>query len=220
MTDAGNELVRAAPGELVVPSGQAGPPGNEPPPWLEDFFSYATWTKLIRIARRVGARSHSEAVEAVNATLHDVGLNAEHIDDPLRYARVALRHHVPRERQRFHRAGQLAALGAGTPEHLDDHGLRVLEDVDWVLSVLRTLPPAQQRVMALYYDGYSVTEIAECLGTALTNVTSNLKLARTNLIKHEEVARLHRRTTPERAADHQRREDPGPHRAGTSSAAS
>jgi predicted DNA-binding protein YlxM (UPF0122 family) len=122
---------------------------------------------------------------------------------------VALRHHVPRERQRFRRAGELAALGAGTPEHLDDRGVRVLEDIDWVLSVLRTLPPAQQRVMALYYDGYSVSEIAERLGTPLTNVTSNLKLARANLIKHEEVVRLHRRTTPERADEHQRREDPG-----------
>jgi DNA-directed RNA polymerase specialized sigma24 family protein len=230
MTDADKDLVKAAPCDLVVPCGEPQTPLDPapevvravadeavpaagtttgPPAWLEDFFSYATWKKLIRIARRVGARSHSEAVEAVNATLHDVGLHADRIEDPLRYARKALQHHVPRERQRFRRAEELATRGAGTPEMVDDPGLRVLEDAEWVLSVLRTLPPIQQKVMALYYDGYSVTEIAEDLGTPLTNVTSNLRLARAHLIKHEEVARLHRRTSPEGAADHQRRPGPG-----------
>jgi DNA-directed RNA polymerase specialized sigma24 family protein len=195
-------------GGVAVPSVETGP---QPPAWLEEFFSYATWKKLIRIARRVGARSHSEAVEAVNATLHDVGVHAEHIKDPLRYARKALQHHVPRERHRLERAGDLAAAGAGTAERVDDPGFRVLEDVDWVMSVLQTLPPAQQKVMALYYDGFSVTEIAEGLGVARTNVTSNLRLARINLTKHEEIARLHRRASPDRVAD-QRRSAPGPER--------
>lgn len=54
-------------------------------------------------------------------------------------------------------------------------------EVEVVLRFFRTLPPAQQQVMAWLFDGYETWEIAENAGMKVSTVRSNMRHAREHL---------------------------------------
>jgi len=189
--DLGSELDLLPTGDVVAP-----PTGSAE--WVAQFVQPAMREQLIRMAIRIGARDLEEAAEAVSVVMVSMLKNASTIGDyPLAYARTAIIHFLiqDRERRQEKRLRALATRGAGTPEVLADP-LSWIEDIDWVMSLLETLPAQQRKVMALYYDGYSPKDIASILGVEPTNVRSNLLLARRALKKHEDVAGLHRAADP------------------------
>ena len=57
-----------------------------------------------------------------------------------------------------------------------------------VLEAIKRLPPAQRRVMAWSFDGYSPAEIAAILGEDALTVRSNLRHARRQLAESLAVA--------------------------------
>lgn len=54
-------------------------------------------------------------------------------------------------------------------------------EADEALRLLKSLPPSQQSVLALFYDGFSTAEIAELLGYNLVAVRKNLSRGRNRL---------------------------------------
>jgi DNA-directed RNA polymerase specialized sigma24 family protein len=55
------------------------------------------------------------------------------------------------------------------------------DEVDEVLGVLVRLPYWQRKVMAWYYDGYSIREIADLTGKPESTIRSHLRHARDRL---------------------------------------
>jgi DNA-directed RNA polymerase specialized sigma24 family protein len=63
-----------------------------------------------------------------------------------------------------------------------DRGLAAVEYREWVLSLLRRLPPAQQEAAAFcLVDGFTPAEAAELLGTTATAMRARLYAARESL---------------------------------------
>jgi RNA polymerase sigma-70 factor (ECF subfamily) len=96
--------------------------------------------------------------------------------------RVALRNYlkkVEKDRRRGHaetaasRLNCLDRSSVGEHEEPDERGR--------VIAALRCLPPAQLTAMALTFDGYTPTEIAQTLHQDARTVRSNLRHARKRL---------------------------------------
>ncbi|EIV92045.1 RNA polymerase sigma factor [Frankia sp. QA3] len=57
-----------------------------------------------------------------------------------------------------------------------------IEEEKWrTVQLLRSLPPAQRAVVALYYDGFSTREISAVVGTSEATVRSSLRHGRARL---------------------------------------
>lgn len=86
-----------------------------------------------------------------------------------------------RQKEKVHRETPVAEAvrpGDCHASPADDHSE---EEQLWIVALLRRLPEQQRQVAALFYDGMSLTEIAEAVDKPVVTVRSNLRHARIRL---------------------------------------
>lgn len=127
--------------------------------------------------------TRQEADEATAAAMREVLRRWGELDDPLAYARRAVVSNFIKERTRnLDRVRRRQVEhGAGTAEGRSDANLTVWEDREWVLQMLRSLPPGQRAVMAFIVDGFTPTEISVLLGRSPEAIRQSLHDARLRL---------------------------------------
>ncbi len=152
-----------------------------PPDGFADFFR-EHYRDLLKVAMYAGATMH-EADEATAAVMKEILRRWDEVDDPLAYARRAVVSNFVKEKTRgLDRVRRRQVeRGAGTVAGREDRSLTVWEDREWVMQMLRSLPPGQRDVMAFIVDGFTSTEIAALLGRSPDAVRQSLCGARQRL---------------------------------------
>lgn len=153
-----------------------------PAPAFEQFFREA-YTPLMRDALFAGGSWH-EAEDAVAAAMTEVLQRWDKIVNPRAWARRAVISNLIKNEQRGLRRirERLIQRGAVRPEHDLDPGLVVWEQQEWVMLLLKSLPPAQREVLACMVDMLKPHEIAQRLGKTEAAVRRNLCDARKRLV--------------------------------------
>jgi RNA polymerase sigma factor (sigma-70 family) len=151
-------------------------------PTFEEFFRQA-YRPLVRDVIFAGWDPH-DAEEAVAAAMTDVLQRWDAITNPRAYARrAAISHLINNKRRGLLRITErLVQRGGIPPEHDLDPGLTVWEQQEWVSLLLKSLPPAQQEVLACMVDMLAQEEIAQLLGKTEAAVRQNLRAARKRLV--------------------------------------
>jgi RNA polymerase sigma factor (sigma-70 family) len=153
-----------------------------PVPAFEQFYREA-YQPLMRDAIFAGGNWH-EAEDAVSAAMTEVLQRWDKIVSPRAYARRAVISNLIKNQQRGLRRvrERLIQRGAVPPEHDLDPGLMVWEQREWVMLLLKSLPPAQREVLACMTDMLTPHEIAQRLGKTEAAVRQNLCAARKRLV--------------------------------------
>jgi RNA polymerase sigma-70 factor (ECF subfamily) len=148
---------------------------------FEEFFR-AAYRPLVRDVIFAGGKPH-EAEDAVSAAMTEVFGRWEKIENPAAYARRAAISNLIKDKQRGLPRIQerLIQRGEVPPEHDLDPNLTVWEQQEWVTLLLKSLPPAQQEVLACMVDMFTKREIAQLLGKTEAAVRQNLCAARKRL---------------------------------------
>lgn len=148
---------------------------------FEEFFRPG-YRQLITTAMYAGA-TRQEADEAAAAAMQEVLRRWGELDDPLAYARRAVVSNFLKERTRnLDRVRRRQVeRAAGIAEGRTDPNLTVWEDREWVLQMLRSLPPGQRAVLAFIVDGFTPTEISNLLGRSPEAIRQSLHDARLRL---------------------------------------
>lgn len=150
----------------------------------QDFTSFfrSTYRQVVQAVMYAGA-TEQEADEAVAAAMEDVLRRWDQISSPRAYARKAAVSHFIREKKRGNdrTRRQLAEYAEARQDGVEDAGLTVWEDRQWVAQILGALPPAQREVMTFITDGFTPSEVAELLGKTSEAVRQNLCAARARL---------------------------------------
>ncbi|MFI7077158.1 RNA polymerase sigma factor [Micromonospora sp. NPDC049903] len=155
-------------------------------------FYRTGYRQLIRVVMFAGANRH-EADEATAAVMKEMLQRWSKIDDPVAYARRAVISNFVKEKSRNldRIRRRQVEKHAGTPEQREDSGMTLWEDREWVMQLLRSLPPGQRDVMAFIVDGFTPTEIAAVLGRSPAAIRQSLRDARLRLtesLQREEAA--------------------------------
>jgi RNA polymerase sigma factor (sigma-70 family) len=155
-----------------------------PRPDFEAFFR-VTYKPLVHEVVFAGGDLH-QAEDAVSAAMTEVFQRWSGISNPRAYARRAAISHLIKSKQRGLRRIQdrLIERGEVTPEHALDPGLLIWEQQEWVTLLLKSLPPAQQEVLACMVDMFTCQEIAHLLGKTEAAVRQNLCAARKRLASY------------------------------------
>lgn len=165
--------------------------GTQPSPAAEqqvvpsaEFITFfrAEYRPLLVTVMSVGA-TLVEADEAAASAMEEVLRRWNQIDAPLAYAKRAALSHFFKEKERgLDRVRQRLKDGAEARRGgVDDAGLTVWEDRQWVMQILSSVPSAQREVLALVVDGFTPAEIARRLGKTADAVRQNLHAARARL---------------------------------------
>jgi RNA polymerase sigma factor (sigma-70 family) len=127
----------------------------------------------------VHGASWADAEDATQEAMLQALQQWESVDEPTSWVRtVAFRAFWRQIRTRQ----QTVPLDEDAYEPTPDVDLSILaEEQQRILGMLRTLPPEQRIVAALFYDGMSCEEIADLLGKPAATVRSNLRHARKTL---------------------------------------
>jgi len=125
-----------------------------------------------------GATRH-DAEDATQQAMWDLHRRWTEIEKPGPWLYRAALGHLRRAAFRRRRERTACAAAYDTREHHDPDD--VSEERQRVLALLRQLPYEQRRVMALYMEGLSPTEIADSLNKPAETVRSNLRHARARL---------------------------------------
>jgi RNA polymerase sigma-70 factor (ECF subfamily) len=145
-------------------------------------FFRSAYRELLKTAMYTGATKH-EADEATAAAMREVLRRWGELNDPLAYARRAVVSNFIKENtrnlDRIRR--RQVEQHAGTAEGRTDLNLTVWEDREWVLQMLRSLPPGQRAVMAFVVDGFTPTETSTLLGRSPAAIRQSLHDARVRL---------------------------------------
>ncbi|WUI00925.1 sigma-70 family RNA polymerase sigma factor [Spirillospora sp. NBC_00431] len=165
--------------------------------------------RLTKIAMAAGA-TVQEAEDAMQAALTDLVRRVragQTIHSPRAYTRRAVLNYFinAAERDRKHRR-RLIDAGYSHPEELDDPGLTVWEDKQFVTELLAELPPTQRQVLEHVMDGLTTSEISDLLGKKPATIRQNLKLARDRL----RPALEHLRNRPVQGERDHRSDEPDP----------
>jgi RNA polymerase sigma-70 factor (ECF subfamily) len=153
---------------------------------------------LVRYLVWHGATTN-EAYDIIQEAMIRAYRHWETIESPASWLRTVAARELWRSRRARHERSVVedyASLNEAVTDTND-----VISQVDtkrYILDLLRTLAPRQRAVLALVYDGYSTTEIANLLDTSSATVRSNLREARRNLA---ERLRSLRDETAKSAAD-------------------
>jgi RNA polymerase sigma factor (sigma-70 family) len=145
-------------------------------------FYRAGYRELLKAAMYAGATRH-QADEAAAAAMREVLRRWDELGDPLAYARRAVISNFIKEKTRNLERVRRRQVeqNAGTAEGREDPNLAVWENREWVMQMLRTLPPGQRDVMAFIVDGFAPTEIAALLGRSPAAIRQSLHDARLRL---------------------------------------
>lgn len=151
---------------------------------LQEFSDFwrVEYRQLLKAAMYAGANRH-EADEATAAAMKEVLRRWDELDDRPAYARRAVISNFLKEKTRnLDRVRRRQVeKHAGTAEGREDPGMTVWEDREWVMQMLRSLPPGQRNVMAFIVDGFTPTEIAALLGRSPAAIRQSLHAARQRL---------------------------------------
>jgi RNA polymerase sigma factor (sigma-70 family) len=154
------------------------------PPATEEFYR-KTYPRLLRYAIFVASGNVHDAEDAVSAALLEVCSRWEKIENPAAYARRVIINNLSKGMQGgLRRTCERQIQRGDYPRPSQDPNLTVWEDWEWVMQLLRSLPPAQRKVLACMIDEASTREIAELLGKTDATVRQNLHAARTRLKHH------------------------------------
>jgi RNA polymerase sigma factor (sigma-70 family) len=147
-----------------------------------DGFFRKEYSRVVKVVMYAGA-TFEEAEDAVSPAMARAYARWPLLTQPDAWVRiVALRNYL-KEVMGDRRRGRLETE-AGRRDCLDRLPVKTHEEPDersWVITVLRRLPPAQLTAMALTFDGYTATEIAQMLDLDASTVRSNLRHARKRL---------------------------------------
>ena len=165
--------------------GRAGP---EPvAPYGFDVFYRAEYVGIVRTLR-VGGVRHEEAEDAVQEAMFRILAKwPTGCSCPAAWVRKAAWNafytKTGRDRKRHDLETVNARRQPRTPPAPDGEP----DEKERVLRLIAELPPRQREVLALYYDGRAIQEIAEHLGNKPSTVRSNLRHARETLRKALEM---------------------------------
>lgn len=168
---------------------------TEGPDFSLDAFVKKHEPHLHTWLERKGA-SREDARDAVQEAFLSLWKNADTIEKKLAYVYTAskrqwlkkLQEQQPKDRDgRRLRLVSLSEtdtsdLDRATPPGTDAYGVleEKLEEA-WVLAALRTLPPVQQRILALRSEGFRPKDIARQVGMSEATARSHLRHARSRL---------------------------------------
>lgn len=177
-------IEQAATQAVAAPNPGPGPARLSPPAGFEDFYR-AAYRELVRAAMVAGATTE-EAKDAASKTLLEMLRIWPVPGHPLTYARKAVVNNFIKEKTRGNLRAVRRLIERGhvsAREGAEDIRFTSLETREWVMGLLKRLPPAQRKVMACIVDGLSYEEIAEVLGKSRDAVRRNLSDARAGLVK-------------------------------------
>lgn len=144
-------------------------------------FVHASLSRLVLHVVKLG-RSVDEAKDAVSEALADAWQHWDQISSPDRWVRLAAARayfrSAKRDREQLGRALQGGMMAEHAPDGLADV---CGEEAATVLGLIQQLPRQQRHVMALIYDGYAASEIAQMLHLPRDTVRSHLRHARNKL---------------------------------------
>lgn len=126
--------------------------------------------------------SRADAEEIAQEAMIAAWQKWESIREPAAWVRTTATRKLWRSNQHRPATTPLDETTAQLP--VSDPDLAVFsEEQQWVLGLLRQLPPAQRAVAALHYDGLAAEEIAMVTGKPTATIRSHLRHARTTLRK-------------------------------------
>jgi RNA polymerase sigma factor (sigma-70 family) len=153
---------------------------------FEDFYR-RHYVALVKAAVALGA-TVDEAHEIVDRVMEEAWRDWPTLSRPLAWSRRAVYHHLLKVRQRERRQHRVIVEDEILARQaLQEPGTNLWEDRQWVLQLLRRLPPAQREVMAHIVDGLAPIETARLLGKSAPTVRKNLQLARERLKREIEA---------------------------------
>lgn len=167
-----------------------------------DFITFyrASYKDVIKAASSTGA-TLEQADEATAKAMEEVLRRWGQITDPVAYAkRAAISNFLKDKTRSTDRVRRRMVEQSAHPDlEGDDPGLTVWENREWVLQMLRSLPPRLRDAMALWADGFEPKEIAVVLGRTPEAIRQRLFAARERLRqRHQQELRDSR--GPERSA--------------------
>lgn len=147
-----------------------------------DGFFREEYSRVVKVVMYAGA-AFEEAEDAVSPAMALAYAHWPQLAQPDAWVRVVALRNYLKEVTKDRRRGRLETE-AGRRDCLDRLPVKTHEEPDersWVITVLRRLPRAQLTAMALTFDGYTPTEIAQMLDQDASTVRSNLRHARKRL---------------------------------------
>jgi RNA polymerase sigma-70 factor (ECF subfamily) len=136
---------------------------------------------------RLGA-SFDDAADATGHAFAEAYARWETIQQPRAYVRKAGQNYLARMVGRRTTDIERTFRACWYTESIQD--VYAQPEVGQVLSLLKTLPEKQRVVMAWFYDGFTVAEIAKLIDMKVPTVESNLRHAR-NALKAMGVGQRH-----------------------------
>jgi RNA polymerase sigma factor (sigma-70 family) len=173
------------------------PAGEQPPVWgVNAEFERLFPEMFRRLTAAVVSLGFTveEGKDAAETALLEVAQKWPDLDNPQAWAYMAARNaalKIRRKQGADERALRKVRGGGYQPEAHQDPGLAAVEYREWVQSLLRSLPPAQQAAAACcLIDGFTPGEAAELLGTNAVAMRARLHDARKSLRRYlaEEAA--------------------------------
>jgi RNA polymerase sigma-70 factor (ECF subfamily) len=141
-------------------------------------FFRQRYHRTVLLLMTMGA-SRSDAEDATQDAMTAAWRQWEDIREPAAWVRTAALRAWWKHNRRQPVVGRLETA----PQPVaDDPEIAVFaEEQRWVIGLLRVLAPQQRTVAALFYDGMTVSEIAELTGRPTATVRSHLRYARNRL---------------------------------------
>ncbi|MFI1177836.1 sigma-70 family RNA polymerase sigma factor [Streptomyces melanogenes] len=145
-------------------------------------FYRADFPSLVGFLIQVGA-GREDAVDAAQETMRTLYTNWREVRHPKAWARTVARRVLIRALS-FTRDQDLGEPPEAAAALLvNDQATWQSLEYDEVLAVLRELAPCQRQVLALTFDGFTPTKIAQILGVPADQVRGNLARARRAAVK-------------------------------------
>ncbi len=149
-------------------------------------FFRSEYRAVVRTLMFAGA-SAEEAQDATQDAMTEIFLQWDRVHQPKAWVRKAALNRYIRSARRDRDLPERLAAG-GWRQEVERAADGEVGEAEWVLALVRRLPPKQRQVLALSFDGLTSPEIANIVGDNPQATRKNLQLARDRLKK--ELARL------------------------------
>lgn len=124
----------------------------------------------------VEGASQADAEDATQEAMARAWQKWDSINSPRAWVRKVAGHAYCRQARKRDR--QVDSLDESTTESAVEPDLSIFADEQWVLRLLRALPPGQRAIAACFYDGLTCEEIAAVVGKPPATVRSQIRHAR------------------------------------------
>jgi DNA-directed RNA polymerase specialized sigma24 family protein len=151
---------------------------NGGPAEFEEFYRSDYKQLLSMLIVAAGGRLH-DAQEALDGAMLEALEKWDTVRSPRGFVRIAAIHRLIKEKKRIHKELNPLDEDSVKPGHIPEQ--EAWEQEQWVKELLRSLTPAQRKVLAYIFDGFRAAEIALLLGSNPAAVRRNLCDARGRL---------------------------------------